>query len=183
MKERKYKEDWVNETRFDEKTGREKRVPVYRGDWYHLSGDRTKRKLLLEALLPWIGFVALILAYYKLNFPGATVLYVFLPAAFSLFPALYWILGVAGLFRTEEKMTRLRKENGIGRILRSAAGCTVCAFAAILGDIVFLLAGSQAGKEWPGTLMLVLASVLACGTVNCFRGVNRTLISGKGDVR
>ena len=75
MKERKYKEDWVNETRFDEKTGREKRVPVYRGDWYHLSGDRTKRKLLLEALLPWIGFVALILAYYKLNFPGATVLY------------------------------------------------------------------------------------------------------------
>ena len=30
MKERKYKEDWVNETRFDEKTGREKRVPVYR---------------------------------------------------------------------------------------------------------------------------------------------------------
>ena len=76
MKERKYKEDWVNETRFDEKTGREKRVPVYRGDWYHLSGDRTKRKLLLEALLPWIGFVALILAYYKLNFPGATVLYV-----------------------------------------------------------------------------------------------------------
>ena len=61
MKERKYKDDWVNETRFDEKTGREKRVPVYRGDWYHLSGDRTKRKLLLEALLPWIGFVALIL--------------------------------------------------------------------------------------------------------------------------
>ena len=181
MKERKYKEDWFNETRFDEKTGREKRIPVYRGDWYRLSGDRTKRRLLLEALLPWIGFVALILVYFKLNFPGSTVLYVFLPAGFSLFPALYWILGIAGLFRADERMTRLRKENGIGRILRSAAGCTVCAFAALLGDTIFLLAGSQAGKEWPGTLMLALASVLACGTANSFRGVNRGLISEKGE--
>ena len=104
-----------------------------------------------------------------------------LPAGFSLFPALYWILGIAGLFRADERMTRLRKENGIGRILRSAAGCTVCAFAALLGDTIFLLAGSQAGKEWPGTLMLALASVLACGTANSFRGVNRGLISEKGE--
>ena len=125
----------------------------------------------------------MILGYYKLNFPGATILYVFLPAGFSLFPALYWALGIAGLFRTDEKMTRLRKENGVGRILRSAAGCAVCAFAALLGDIVYLLAGSLAGKEWPGTLMLALASVLACGTVNRFRGVNRSLISGKGDAQ
>jgi hypothetical protein len=44
MKERKYKEDWVNETRFDEK-GREKRVPVYRGEWFRLSPEQAKRKL------------------------------------------------------------------------------------------------------------------------------------------
>ena len=180
MKERKYKEDWINETRFDE-NGREKRVPVYRGDWYHLSAEQSRRKLILEALLPWIGYVALILAYYKLNFPGATVLYVFLPAGLSLFPALYWILGTAGLLRTDEKMTRLQKENGIGRILRSAAGCMICSFAALLGDIVFLLAGSRAGEEWPGTLMLLLAAVLSCGTVSCFRGTSRSLVRKKGD--
>ena len=107
MKERKYKEDWVNETRFDDK-GREKRVPVYRGDWFGLAPGQVKRRLLAEALLPWVGFIALVLLYFRLNFPGSTVLYVFLPAALSLFPALYWVLGIAGFFRAGEKMTRLQ---------------------------------------------------------------------------
>lgn len=174
MKERKYKEDWVNETRFDE-NGREKRVPVYRGDWFRLSQEQTKRKLLLEALLPWIGYVALILLYLKLNFPGATVMYVFLPAGLSLFPALYWLLGIAGLFRADEKMTRLQKENGLGRILRSAAGCAICCAAALVGDLVFLLIGHQSEKEWHGTLMLLTAVLLACFTVSRFRGKNLTV--------
>ena len=56
MKERKYKEDWYNQTSFDEKTGKEKRTPVYRGDWFRLSGGQTGRSLLPEALLPWIGW-------------------------------------------------------------------------------------------------------------------------------
>ncbi len=176
MKERKYKEDWVNETRFDEKTGKEKRVPVYRGDWFHLSAGKTKRKLLPEALIPWIGFTVLILLYLKLNFPGATVLYVFIPAGLSLFPALYWILGIVVLFRTEEKMTRLQKENGIGRVLRSAAGCAIFSISALLGDIVFLFIGSQAGKEWPGTLMLMLALLLSCVTVTRFRDKNNLTV-------
>lgn len=176
MKERKYKEDWYNETRFDEKTGKEKRVPVYRGDWYHLSPEQTKRRLLAESLLPWIGFTVLVLLYLKLNFPGATTLYVFLPAGLSLFPALYWLLGIVVLFRTEEKMTRLQKENGIGRVLRSAAGCSICSFAALLGNIIFLFAGSQAEKEWPGTLMLVLAVLSACFTVSRFRDQNRLTV-------
>ena len=174
MKERKYKEDWVNETRFDEK-GREKRIPVYRGDWFRLSPEQAKRTLLFEALLPWIGYAALILLYFKLNFPGATVMYVFLPAGLSLFPALYWLLGIAGLFRTDEKMTRLQKENGLGRILRSAAGCAICSVAALLGNLVFLFVGQQAEKEWPGTLMLLTAGLLACFTVSRFRGKDLTV--------
>ena len=157
MKERKYKEDWVNETRFDDK-GREKRVPVYRGDWFGLAPGQVKRRLLAEALLPWVGFIALVLLYFRLNFPGSTVLYVFLPAALSLFPALYWVLGIAGFFRAGEKMTRLQKENGIGRILRSSAGCTIFILAALLGNAVFLLVGGRPGQEWPGTLMLLLAA-------------------------
>ena len=169
MKERKYKEDWVNETRFDEK-GREKRVPVYRGECFRLSPEQAKRKLLFEALFPWIGYVVLVLLYFKLNFPGSTVMYVFLPAGLSLFPALYWLLGIAGLFRADEKMTRLQKENGLGRILRSAAGCAICSVAALLGNFVFLLIGQQAEKEWPGTLMLLTAGLLACFTVSRFRG-------------
>ena len=176
MKERKYKEDWVNETRFDEKTGKEKRIPVYRGDWFHLSAEQTKRRLLTEALLPWIGYIALIVLYMKLNFPGTAVLYVFIPVGLSLFPALYWLMGIAAFFRAEDKMTRLQKENGIGRILRSAAGCAIFSMAALLGNIVFLFAASQAEKEWPGTLMLLLALLLACVTVIRFREKNRLTV-------
>ena len=182
MKERKYKEDWVNETRFDEKTGKEKRVPVYRGDWFHFSAGQTKRRLLPEALLPWIGFTALILLYLKLNFPGATVLYVFIPAGLSLFPALYWFLGIVAFFRTDDKMTRLQKENGIGRILRSSAGCAIFSVAALLGNIIFLFAGSRAEKEWPGTLMLLMALLLACFTVSCFRDKNKLTVREESSV-
>lgn len=176
MKERKYKEDWFSETRFDEKTGKEKRVPVYRGDWFHLPQAMSGRRLFPEALIPWIGFTALILLYLKLNFPGATVMYVFLPVGLSLFPALYWLLGAAALLRSEEKMTRLQKENGIGRILRSAAGCAICILAALLGNTVYLLTGSQAEKEWPGTLMLLLAFLFACAAVGRFRRNNRLIV-------
>ena len=176
MKERKYKEDWYNQTSFDEKSGREKRTPVYRGDWFRLAGGQSGRSLLPEALLPWIGFAALVLAYFKINFPGATVLYVFLPLGLSLFPALYWMMGIAALFRLPEKMTRLQKENGLGRILRSSAGCAVFTFAALLGDCVSLLAGSRAQEEWPGTLMLLLAAALACFTVRRFRGKDQLAV-------
>lgn len=170
MKERKYKEDWVNETRFDDETGKEKRVPVYRGDWFQLSAEQTKRRLISEALLPWIGFVTLILLYLKLNFPGSAVLYVFLPIALGLFPALYWLLGIAAFSRSKDQMTRVQKETGLGRILRSSAGCAIFTSAALLGDCVFLFAGSRTQEEWPGTLMLLLAAALACFTIRCFRG-------------
>lgn len=176
MKERKYKEDWVNETRFDDKTGKETRVPVYRGDWFRLSAPQSKRALILEALIPWVGFAVLLILYFKLNFPGATVMYVFLPAALSLFPLLYWVLGITALFRMEGKMTRLQKENGIGRVLRSAAGCAIFSLAALIGNTVFLFVGSQASREWPGSLMLLVAFLLACATVSRFRAKNRLTV-------
>ena len=166
MKERKYKEDWVNETRFDDKTGKETRVPVYRGDWFRLSAPQSKRALILEALIPWVGFAVLLILYFKLNFPGATIMYVFLPAALSLFP----------LFRMEGKMTRLQKENGIGRVLRSAAGCAIFSLAALIGNTVFLFVGSQASRKWPGSLMLLVAFLLACATVSRFRAKNRLTV-------
>ena len=43
MKERKFKQDWVTETRTDEKTGKEKRVPVYRGPLFEDPAGGGKR--------------------------------------------------------------------------------------------------------------------------------------------
>lgn len=181
MKERKYKEDWVNETRFDEKSGKETRVPVYRGPWFSGVSGENRKPLLMRALFPWLFFLLLILLYFKLNFPGATVMYVFLPAALALFPALYWLLGIAALLKAPEKMTRLQKENSAGRILRSAAGCMVCSCAAVLGDMILLVSGGKAAAEWPGTLILLGAVCAAWWTVNCFREINNRLSEKRGE--
>ena len=86
------------------------------------------------------------------------------------------MMGIAGLYRAPDKMTRLQKENGLGRILRSSAGCAIFTFAALLGDCVFLLAGSRAREEWPGTLMLLLAAALSCFTVRRFRGKDQLAV-------
>lgn len=146
--------------------------------------------MLAWAFFPWLFFITLILLYFKLFFPGSTVLYVFLPAALSLFPALYWALGIWTAFRAgrdgkqkglrERTMTRLEKENGIGRVLRSAAGCMICAAAAVVGDIVFLLLSGQAAAELPGTAMLLAAALTALGTMNQFRKFNLQTEKGGG---
>ena len=174
MKERKYKEDWVNETRIDDQ-GREKRIPVYRGSLFALPSGQEKKKLLLSALLPWIAFLALLILYFRLDFPGARVMYVFLPAALSLFPCLYWAMGIWGLFRAPEQMTRVQKETGIGRVLRSAAGCAVFSCASLAGEAVFLISGGDAAREWPGMLMLAACAASAVFTVSFFRSVHNRI--------
>ncbi len=174
MKERKYKEDWVNETRFDAR-GKEKRVPVYRGSLFSLPSGQKKQKLLLGTVLPWAAYLVLLLLYFRMDFPAGRVLYVFLPAALGLFPCLYWVMGIWSLYRAPDRMTRLQKENGIGRILRSAAGCTVCSAAALVGEAVWLISSGDASREWPGALMLAAAAVLAFTAASHYRTVHRQL--------
>ena len=188
MKERKYKEDWVNETRLEEETGKEIRVPVYRGPAFQRVKGQGRRSMLLWAFLPWLFYVILILLYFRLFFPGSTVLYVFLPAALSLFPAFYWGLGLWGLLRSggkkekhRDRMTRLEKENGVGRVLRSSAGCVIFMAAALVGDLVFFCTSGQAAREGPGAAMLLAAMGLAAGTVNYFRKLNREMEDGRSD--
>ena len=177
MKERRYMEDWKNVTQIDEATGKEKRLPVYQGAWYRLGerGPAPSGLLALAAGL-WAAFIVLLLLYFYLNFPGATTLYVFLPAACSLFPALYWALGVFGIVRAPEKMTRLQKENGIGRVLRSSAGCAVFVSVSVLCDAVFLFVGGQGQREWPGMLLLCFAAAAAWTATRQFRTIHNDLI-------
>ena len=149
MKERKYKEDWVNETRFDDR-GKEKRVPVYRGPVFGLAPDCDKKSLLLRALFPWLGCLILLVLFFWLDFPGTRILYVFLPAALALFPCFYWAAGLWALFRAPDRMTRLQKENSIG-------------------------SGGDASREYPGLLILLGAAILALGAANMFRTVHSHL--------
>ncbi|MBQ6399022.1 MAG: hypothetical protein IJI21_02770 [Clostridia bacterium] len=174
MKERKYKEDWINETRFE--GSREKRVPVYRGPLFVFEGGASGKSLALRGLILWGLYLALLLAYFRLDFPGTRALFVFLPAGLSLFPCFYWALGLWGLFRAPEKMTRLQKENGPGRVLRSAVGCGACSLGAVIGDAVFLLTGGSAAAEWPGLLMLLAVGGVAFAAAAVFREAERALV-------
>ena len=163
MKEKRYMDDWVNVVSIDEKTGREKRTPEYRGDWYidkSTGADKTRSALLgLAALMLLFG---LFILYHMTGFPGSTVMYVFLPSALSLFPMLYWLIGLYCRYRAPEKMTRRQKESGISRLKRCAVGCAVLNGLALLMDAVYLITGGSAGREWPGTLIFAAACLLAC---------------------
>ena len=178
MKERKYKQDWVTETRVNDRTGKEKQVPVYRGPFFEDPFEGRKRERILAGLLPWVGYLLLLILYFRLDFPGSRVLYVFLPAALSLFPCLYWAMGLWSLLRAPERMTRLQKETGFGRVLRSAAGCAILMLAAVIGEAVYLLSGAEVSREGPGALMLLAGAGLAVGTAAVFRRAFRQLEKG-----
>lgn len=167
MKERKYKEDYGFRTFFTDK-GREKREAVYQGDYFRFSGGPAECKTARAwALGTACLFLLFYLIYMRLNTPSGRCMYVMPVSACALLPFVYWCMGLFTLYRAPEKMTRLQKENGIGRVLRSSIGCTVLLFIACIGDVLYILIAlkDRAGAELPGFALLCCAAVVALG---CF---------------
>lgn len=161
MKERKYKEDYGLKMVIDDH-GRERREAVYRGEWFRLKVDVRK------SLLRWAGgcaavFAALYLLYLEGNSPSTRCMYVFPLAACALPCFIYWLMGLWFLWRAPEKMTRVQKEKGVGRVLRSAVTCAVFMFMAAIGDLVFLCMNFEkhARAEWLGFGLIVCAACTA----------------------
>jgi hypothetical protein len=181
MKERKYKNDWVNERRLDPKTGRETTVPVYKGSYFKQEKpEDTKKRAIVFGLLGLL-FLGLLFAYYLLDFPGTRVMYVFLPSSLCLFPALYWLMGYFSSFVAPEKMTRTDREVSVGRVLRSAAGGAVFSAIAVIGDLVFLLGFQAPSEEWWGFLLLVGTCATALFSAWYARGIYQGIkeVTGK----
>ena len=162
MKERKYKEDYGFETYFDNK-GREKRRAVYKGEWFTM--DKRDENLRVRALFPFILCAAAYLVYMRLNTPSGRCMYVLPVAACALIPLVYWAIGLFTLWRIPGKMTRLQKETGPGRLLRSSVGCSVLLSIACVGDIIFMLASPTARQngEITGFIFLAIAAASAMG--------------------
>lgn len=167
MKERKYKEDYGFRSYVDEK-GREKREAVYKGDYFRYEGGQEEKKKCLVFAAVCTGlFLIFYLIYMKLSTPSAYCMYVLPLAACALIVLVYWCMGLFSMWRAPEKMTRLQKENGIGRALRSSVGCGILMLMACIGDIVYMLASLKGNftKEIPGFALLCCAAMAAMG---CF---------------
>lgn len=170
MKERKYKEEYVLESYVDER-GREKRRAVYRGSYYHIAAQgEARKKLNLYAVGSCVLFVLFYLIYMKLSTPSAWCMYVLPVAAAALIPLYYWCMGLFSMLRAPEKMTRTQRENGIGRVMRSAMGCMILMFIALVGDVVFLARGASFSAEWPGFAVLLCAAMTATGAFRYVKG-------------
>lgn len=161
MKERKYKEDYGLKMVIDDR-GREKRETVYRGEWFHLNAQERKKTLLHTGVCA-VVFAVFYLVYLERNSPSTRCMYVFPIAACALPCFVYWIMGLWGIWRTPEKMTRVQKEKGIGRTLRSAIGCAVFMGMAAIGDIVFMCIHMEqhAKAEWISFGLIVCAALAA----------------------
>lgn len=180
MKERKYKEEYKLVTQLDEKTGKPRQVPVYMGDTYAHAEGVTRGKLAAAAL-PWLaGFALCYGAYMMLGSPSSYCIYVLPLACCAILPLLYACLGAANMLRFTGRMTRVQKETGVARLMRSFIGCGAFTALAVLGDMVFMLRSGFAG-EWPAALLLALSSMCAwCGFAKARRIHNAmTVIPGR----
>ncbi|MBR6706869.1 MAG: hypothetical protein IKI84_09345 [Clostridia bacterium] len=162
MKERKYINDWVNEVRLDEKTGRDRRVPVYTGIWYKT--DAKSGSLAVSrgtCLIPFAVCFVLTILFFIADDAATRSLPVFLPAAAALFPMFYWALGVWSLLRLKERFTRVQREKSYGRIMHSSMGCMICLGIAFVGNISRILANGPVPGDITGSAALLCAAAAA----------------------
>ncbi len=162
MKERRFINDWVNEVRLNEKTGRDRRVPVYTGIWYkaETKGGSLAARRGTYWILFAVCFVSAVL-FFIADDAATRSLPVFLPAAAALFPLFYWALGVIGVFRLKERFTRVQREKSYGRILHSSIGCMICLGIAFVGNMGRILANGPAQGDIIGSAMLLCAAAAA----------------------
>lgn len=175
MKERKYKEDYALQMEIDDR-GREKRVAVYKGDWYSLKVEDLK-KFNLRSCLYWAVFAVFYFLYLEWNTPSTRCMYVFPLTACVLAPTVYWVMGLWQMLRAPKKMARYQMEKGIGRVLRSSVGCGVLLAMACLCDLFFMLLTLQQDftKELPGFVWLLCAALTAFGGFAFIRDAYRRI--------
>ena len=98
----------------------------------------------------------------------------------AVLPLLYAVLGAVNMLRYTGKMTRVQKETGIARLLRSLMGSGVLTAMALLGDVVFMARNGFAG-EVLAALCLLAASGCAFMGFDRVRRIHNamTVIPGK----
>lgn len=161
MKERRLKDDYAVEISMDER-GRDRRKAFYKGDYYRLNMDAAGRRAFFRTCaIQYALYLIFYLLYMLLSTPSTYCIYVLPFASAGIVPLAYWTLGMVGMLRSSERMTSVKKEKGVGRVMRSAMGCMVLLLMASVGDVIFLFRTAQRAQEVPGLALLLCMAVTA----------------------
>ena len=161
VKERRYKKEYRIVTDADPKTGRPRDVAEYAGDYYRFpQGSPAPRQRALR-LAAWHGLYWLCaLAYLRTGRATGRCMYALVPFMIGLLPGAYGLMGLFALFRAPNRMTVVQRENGPGRLVRSALGYGAFSAAGALGCAVFLTVSRQ-WFAWHEPLLCAAASAAA----------------------
>ena len=164
MKARRYKKSWDIVPGLDEVTGKDRLDVRYSGDWFLC--DRPPKEWALKAAAPVAVHAAATLAYLIAARATDRCMYALMPVLLGLFPGLYALMGLYGLYRCPRRMTIVQRENGPGRLVRSSLGCTVLSAAATAGCAVCLTVNGRWTDGWYEPL---LTAVAALGALTALR--------------
>ena len=159
MKARRYKEQYRIRTGIDPKSGRERRMAQYAGQYCAFpAGTPDAKGRALRLAVPIALYWLLALAYLKTAGATGRCIYALVPYLLGLFPGVYALMGLFAMVRAPKRMTVVQRENGVGRALRSALGCGVFAALGTLGAIVCLCADRLWAGAWHEPLLMAASA-------------------------
>lgn len=156
-----YFEGYQSEIQLDDK-GREKRVLVYRGEWYGLGLEPTAYR---RCKLTFLGLTVLLTALYLLiNFfpsEGGMTSWVGAPCLLVLVPLIFLWIGLVNFLPAKEKWELRVFYAGYRRMYRWTIVTMVLLVVTAAAELVFLVSAAQAPlAELP--YLLGLAACLLC---------------------
>ena len=162
MKERRYKKEYRIVTDVDPRTGKARETAVYAGEYFRFPQGSPAPRARALRLLPWVAACwLLMLAHLRLGRVTSHCIYALVPFMAGVLPGAYALMGLWALYRCPERMTVIQRENGPGRLTRSALGCgTFCAAGAV-GCAVYLSVSGQWPAGWSEPLLAACAAAAA----------------------
>lgn len=124
-----------------------KQKVIYTGKYYVADmpkNDERRYKLCL-VIIPFL-IAALFIFMGLLNNDGSRVFYVVMPYILQFLPISYMIISAVLLY-INEQLTEMQYDKSFIRYKSSATGVLILSFAAIMGEIVFVLKGSGSTPE------------------------------------
>lgn len=170
MVSRKYTVDYRLEN-IPTPSGKQKTVPVYRGDWFaFVADDAVVRRIRLEYPLFSLVIALLFVLVLSMNAPCGHYYYVMLPFAAMVFPVFFSLAAARRLLIAKDKVTREHRDKLVNRYI--SASLFLMAFSCIsaVGHIVYFFLETPAALDF---LSFACAAVICALSACMFFGRKR----------